>query len=65
MSSQMSTFDYLYGNILGELILRHTDNLSRTLQHKTLSSAEGQQVAQMTLETLKKIRSEELFDLFW
>ncbi len=65
VSSQMSTFDYLYGNILGELILRHTDNLSRTLQHKTLSAAEGQQVAQMTLETLKKIRSEESFDLFW
>ncbi len=65
VSSQMSTFDYLYGSQLGELILRHTDNLSRTLQHKSLSAAEGQQVAAMAIETIKSLRSDESFDLFW
>jgi hypothetical protein len=39
------TFDFLFGVFLGELILRHSDNLSKTLQQKTLSAAEGQQLA--------------------
>ena len=65
VSAQMETFNYLYGAILGETILRHTDNLSSTLQHKTLSAAEGQQVAIMTIATLTSLRSDTSFDLFW
>ena len=30
-SSQMQTFDYFFDVLLGELVLRHSDNLSRTL----------------------------------
>ena len=33
VQSQMSKFDFYYGVMLGELILCHTDNLSRTLQN--------------------------------
>ena len=29
---QMKTFDYFFGNLLGQLILKHADNLSITLQ---------------------------------
>lgn len=65
VSSQMKTFDYLYGNTLGELVLRHSDNLSRTLQSKSLSAAEGQQAAKMTVKTFESIRTDEAFDLFW
>ena len=65
VSTQMKTFDYLFGNVLGELILKHADNLSSTLQHTSLSAAEGQQVAHMTVETLKSIRNDQSFDLFW
>lgn len=61
----MKTFDYLYGNTLGELILRHSDNLSRTLQSKSLSAAEGQQAAKMTVKTIQSMRTDETFDLFW
>ena len=46
----MHSFDFLFGVFLGELILRHSDNLSKTLQHKTLSAAEGQQIARLTVE---------------
>ncbi|KAL5493653.1 hypothetical protein EMCRGX_G014862 [Ephydatia muelleri] len=60
--AQMKTFNYLYGAILGETILRHTDNLSSTLQHKTLSAAEGQQVAMMTIATLSSLCSEKIDD---
>ena len=48
----MRTFEFIYGCVLGELILRHTDNLSSTLQHKSMSAAEGQEIARMTVDTL-------------
>jgi len=51
--------------LLGELILKHSDNLSRTLQNVDISAAEGQGVAALTLSTLRSIRSDEMFDLFW
>ena len=40
---------------LGELILRHTDNLSKALQ-STSMSAEGVRVAGMTIITLQSLR---------
>ena len=42
---QMGTFDYFYGNLLGQLVLNHVDNLSSTLQHKSMSAAESQVLA--------------------
>ncbi len=48
----MPTLDYLYGNMLGEMLLKHADNLSCSLQTRTLSAAEGQQIAKMTIQTL-------------
>lgn len=61
----MKTFDYLYGNMLGELILHHTDNLSYTLQHKSLSAAEGQEISQRAIQTIQSIHNDESFDLCW
>lgn len=65
VSFQMKTFDYLYGYMLGELILHHTDNLSHTLQHKSLSAAEGQEISQRAIQTIQSIHNDESFDLFW
>ena len=62
---QIETFDYFFGNLLGTLILKHADNLSSTLQHECMSAAEGQQVAKMTVATLKSIRNDESYDNFW
>ena len=64
ISAQMRTFEFIYGCVLGELILRHTDNLSSTLQHKSMSAAEGQEIARMTVDILKSIRNNESFDIF-
>lgn len=61
--SQMKTFDFLFGVVLGEMILRHSDNLSQTLQKRTTSAAEGQVIAKMVIDTIAKLRTE--FDLFW
>ena len=41
VKSQMRTFDFFFGIHLGELILSHSDNLSKTLQRKDISAAEG------------------------
>lgn len=51
--SQMNTFDYFFGVHLIHIILRHTDNLSKTLQHTKLSAAEGQDLAKSTVTTLQ------------
>ena len=64
VASQMQCFEFFFGLVLGENLLRHTDNLSRTLQ-KSCSASEGQMVADMTRRTLQGIRSENCFDLFW
>lgn len=63
VSAQMTSFQFLFGAMLGAL-LWHTDNLSRTLQHKTFSAAEGQEIAMMTVKTLKSMRSDEMYDIF-
>ena len=36
VEAQMQSFDFLFGVSLGALILNHTDNLSKSLQQKTL-----------------------------
>ena len=64
VESQMQLFHFFFGLVLGEILLRHADNLSKTLQ-KNCSASEGQRVAAMTKKTLQQIRSEESFDLFW
>ena len=65
VAAQMTTFTYLFGSMLSELVLKHTDNLSRTLQHASMSAAEGQQVTAMTVTTLNSLSSDDQFDRFW
>ena len=47
VATQMETFHYLYGVVLGQMILSHSDNLSCTLQKRNISAAEGREVAEM------------------
>ena len=65
VSSQMKTFNFLFGISWAELVLRHTDNLSKMLQDKSRSAAEGQAIAGMVVRTLLTLRSDNSFDLFW
>ena len=62
VASQMQKFEYYFGICLGDLILCHSDNLSKTLQKTDISASEGQEVAKMTLSSL---RSEGNFEFFW
>ena len=63
--AQIETFEFLFGAVLGEVILRHTDDLSRTLQSKSFSAAEGQQTADMVVCTQESVKEDEAIDSFW
>ena len=53
VASQMNTFEFFLGVHLLHIILRHTDNLSKTLQMTKMSAAEGQKLADMTVTALQ------------
>ena len=61
----MRTSYYIFGAYLVELILSHSDNWSKSLQNLNLSAVDGRCTANATVETLKSIRNDESFDLFW
>ena len=60
--SQMQSFNFLFCIVLSEMILRHTDKLSKTLQQPNLSSIEGHDIAMLTVKTLE---GENDFEPFW
>ncbi len=65
IAAQMKLFDFFFGLVIGENLLRITDNLSQTLQKKNYSAIEGQVTALQTKKMLMHMRSEESFDLLW
>ena len=65
VDTHIHTFDFLFGISLGNLLLRHTDNLIKTLQQKSLSAAEGQRLAKLTLYVLQSLCDEDHFKNFY
>ncbi len=67
VESQMKTFKFFFSMVLSEMIFRHTDKLSQTLQQTNLSTVEGYAVAiaMLTVKTLQSLRTDENFELFW
>ena len=63
--SQVSKYDLLFGLHLCERILKITDNLSKTIQNETMSASEAQNTAQQSVLTLKAMRNETMFNLFY
>ena len=61
----MSTFQYLCSCSVGKIILKQADNFSKTLQNPSISAAQGQEIANLLIETLWKDRCDEKFELFW
>ena len=57
---KMSTF---LGVLLG--VCLNTDNLSKTLQSPAITAAEAHHVANLTCQTLERIRDDKSYDLFW
>ena len=42
VDATVSKFSFLFGLVLAEKLLQHTDNLSQTLQASSLTASEGQ-----------------------
>ena len=63
VKSQVNTFNYFYGVTMLQLVLRHSDNLSKTLQKFSLTSCQGKEIADLTLQTINSLRSESEFEL--
>ena len=61
----MSTFQFLFSCSLKEIILKQADNLSKTLQNPSISTAQGQEITHLVIETLWKDRCDKKFELFW
>ena len=59
VQAKMESFDYFFGISVSELVLNHGDNLSAALQSTTISAAEGQHIASLTVSTIDKIRSDQ------
>jgi len=55
VQSKMKDFDFLYGLLLGERILKHTDNLSKTLQATVISAIEAYSMAKLCMDVLRKL----------
>ena len=65
VQTQMLHYKTLFGLLLSMKILKISDNLSRTLQKQLMSAAEGQTITKLTVGTLKRMRTEESFTLFF
>ena len=65
VQSQMVQFDLLFDLKLCQRILKITDNFSKTLQKSSLSAAEAQHIAALTVTTIRKMRSDEDLDFFF
>ena len=62
---QMYLFSLLFGLKLCECLLKTTDNLSRSLQSSSLSAAEAQHIASLTITTLTTMRTDDAFEAFY
>ena len=65
MKPKCLPLSFFFGVSLGAAFLSRSDNLSKTLQHVSLSAAEGQHMAKLTLQVLNSIRQADKFDLFY
>ena len=61
----MSKFKYYYTISLAEMVLQHTDNLSKIIQKENISAAEGQKVACLVKRTLQSLREDSHACSFW
>ena len=56
---KMNSFNFIYGLHLSMLVLNHSDNLSGTLQTPNICAADAHKTANLVIETLQKIRTDE------
>jgi len=61
----MNSLKFLFGLMLAERILKHTDNLSRTIQASSMPAVEARSLSRLCIAVWEKIRTDDCFDQFW
>ncbi len=61
----MRSFDFLFGLMLAERVLKHTDNLSKTLQRSSMPAVEAHSLSHLCVAVFTKMRTDLCFDQFW
>ena len=64
VQSQMHCFDYYFGVYVLQLLLRHSDSLSKAFHNSEMSICEGQTLAALSIKTLEKMHNDD-FDSIW
>ena len=59
---QAHCFNYYFGVYVLQLLLRHSDSLSKALQNSERSACEGQTLGAISIKTLGKTRNDDSFD---
>ena len=65
VQATMETFENLFGFSFGEHILKHTDNMSHTIQNPFLTTFEAQDLTKKVIQILLRIGNDEAYDLLW
>jgi len=61
----MNTFQFSFGTMLAERYYVTLTILSRSLQEKVYSAAEGQTIGAIVVDTLQSLQNDVFFELFW
>ena len=65
VQTQVNKFNYIFGDKLAILLLRHSDNPSATLKSPKLFTSQAQSITQETFITLEELRDDDDFLLFF
>lgn len=65
VKSQMTEFQFFYGLNLSQRLFLISDNLSKALQKESMSALSGLELARLTIQTFKDMRTEESAKLFF
>ena len=65
VASKMMEFNFLFSLMLAERLLKHCDNLSKTIQSTSMPAVEARRLSKLCVTVLQKIRGDEEFELFW
>ena len=57
----MKEFDFPFGLVPAERILKHTDNLSKTIQATTMPAVEARGLSKLCIQVFEKMRTEDCF----
>ena len=63
VAAKMKDFDFLFCFMLGEKLLKHCDNLNKTIQATSMPAVEARRLSELCV--LQEMRTDHDFEMFW